>query len=275
MFKKRDRKKEARKQHVLGGDNEDDEIVEAVIFKAAGGASSAAIAVTPAEAASEANPQNVSVQQAKERSGLDFHFQGIASDGLSHPKDAATAISTPKAVNPTMVEVGPKKAPSHVRVNVRFDYQPDICKDYKETGYCGYGDNCIYLHDRGDYKSGWQLEKEWEAVQKSKKKKQKLSPSNDNLESAGHDPNSEKDPDGEKESSQLPFACLICRKPFESPVVTVCGHYFDEHCAMAHFKKSSKCYVCHKPTGGVFNVAKALIAQIDKQSANRASTSGS
>lgn len=24
----------------------------------------------------------------------------------------------------------------------RFDYQPDICKDYKETGRCGYGDSC-------------------------------------------------------------------------------------------------------------------------------------
>ena len=39
--------------------------------------------------------------------------------------------------------------------------QPDICKDYKETGFCGYGDSCKFLHDRGDYKSGWQLEREW------------------------------------------------------------------------------------------------------------------
>ena len=22
---------------------------------------------------------------------------------------------------------------------MRWDYQPDICKDYKETGYCGFG----------------------------------------------------------------------------------------------------------------------------------------
>ena len=29
----------------------------------------------------------------------------------------------------------------------------------KETGYCGYGDTCIYLHDRSDYKSGFQ----WDA----------------------------------------------------------------------------------------------------------------
>ena len=47
------------------------------------------------------------------------------------------------------------------RVSCRFDFRPDVCKDYKETGSCGFGDSCIYIHDRGDYKSGWQLEEEW------------------------------------------------------------------------------------------------------------------
>jgi RING finger protein 113A len=32
-------------------------------------------------------------------------------------------------------------------------------------------DNCKFLHDRGDYKSGWQIEKEWDEAQKLKKKK--------------------------------------------------------------------------------------------------------
>lgn len=92
---------------------------------------------------------------------------------------------------------GPLRAPSNIRMTVRFDYQPDICKaspisfpscvfcrevcglsafkkfidhkealkcdlcpqDYKETGYCGYGDACKFIHDRGDYKSGWELER--------------------------------------------------------------------------------------------------------------------
>ena len=56
---------------------------------------------------------------------------------------------------------GPIRAPAHLRVTVRWDYQPDICKDYKETGYCGFGDSCKFLHDRSDYKHGWQLEREW------------------------------------------------------------------------------------------------------------------
>ena len=34
---------------------------------------------------------------------------------------------------------GPVRATEHIRISCRFDYQPDICKDYKETGYCGYG----------------------------------------------------------------------------------------------------------------------------------------
>lgn len=37
---------------------------------------------------------------------------------------------------------GPIRAPTFLRATCRFDYQPDICKDYKETGFCGYGDNC-------------------------------------------------------------------------------------------------------------------------------------
>ena len=55
---------------------------------------------------------------------------------------------------------GPARAPVHYRATSRFDYQPDVCKDFKDTGYCGYGDACKFLHDRSDYKSGWQLEKD-------------------------------------------------------------------------------------------------------------------
>jgi RING finger protein 113A len=35
--------------------------------------------------------------------------------------------------------VGPMRAPANIRASVRWDYQPDICKDYKETGFCGFG----------------------------------------------------------------------------------------------------------------------------------------
>jgi RING finger protein 113A len=66
---------------------------------------------------------------------------------------------------------GPVRAPSFVRSTAIFDYNPEVCKDYKETGFCGFGDSCLYMHDRHDYKSGWQQEKEWEELQAKKKKR--------------------------------------------------------------------------------------------------------
>ena len=37
------------------------------------------------------------------------------------------------------VRHGPIRAPSNIRSTVRWDYAPDICKDFKETGFCGFG----------------------------------------------------------------------------------------------------------------------------------------
>lgn len=54
---------------------------------------------------------------------------------------------------------GPQRVSQFVRTTIRIDYQPDICKDYKETGFCSYGDSCKFLHDRGDYKQGWELDR--------------------------------------------------------------------------------------------------------------------
>lgn len=116
------------------------------------------------------------------------------------------------------------RASAHIRASARFDYQPDICKDYKETGYCGYGDACKFMHDRGDYKSGWQLEKEWEEVEKARKRKLAMG-SDDGDEDAAEQSD-------EDDEDALPFACFICREPFVDPVVTKCKHYFCEHCAL-------------------------------------------
>ncbi|KAJ1918220.1 RNA-splicing factor [Tieghemiomyces parasiticus] len=154
-------------------------------------------------------------------------------------------------------KAGPIKAPAHLRVTSRFDYQPDVCKDYKETGFCGYGDSCIFIHDRGDYKSGWQLEKEWEEEQAKKKREAEydfllLDP--EQATELGDGP-----PSSDDDDDDLPFACLICRKEFTKPVVTKCGHYFCQKCALARFKKTPKCYACNAPTGGIFNTATALI----------------
>ncbi len=36
-----------------------------------------------------------------------------------------------------------------------------ISIQFLRLGYCGFGDSCKFLHDRSDYKHGWQLEREW------------------------------------------------------------------------------------------------------------------
>lgn len=191
---------------------------------------------------------------------------------------------------------GPIRAPTFVRSTARFDYQPDICKDYKETGFCGYGDSCKFLHDRGDYKSGWQLEREWEDAQARKKKKLEESlkgfeeesrtdessmriTGGDDIGDVDGDSDDDKyainlsDDDVEEadggqkiDEDGLPFACYICRSHFTNPIVTLCKHYFCSACALEYAKrnKTKNCALCGKNTSGVFNHAAKLARKIAK-----------
>lgn len=72
---------------------------------------------------------------------------------------ATTHVQGFRKENAGGLTLGPQRVSGHVRTTLRVDYQPDICKDYKETGFCAYGDTCKFLHDRGDYKAGWELER--------------------------------------------------------------------------------------------------------------------
>ena len=63
------------------------------------------------------------------------------------------------------------KAPNFIRSTTRIDHNPERCKDYYEHGYCGRGDTCIFIHDRSDYKSGAQLEEEYQKALKQKQKR--------------------------------------------------------------------------------------------------------
>ena len=152
---------------------------------------------------------------------------------------------------------GPMRASSNVRTTARFDYDPSICKDYKETGTCGYGDSCIYLHDRSDYKSGWQMEQEWQDKERKRAKELLGSAAAGDLGGDGGDAGGA----GGKDGGGLPFACFICRGPFVKPVVTLCKHYFCEKCALQRFGKEKKhdCAVCGEPTKGNFSVAHEII----------------
>lgn len=147
--------------------------------------------------------------------------------------------------------MGPVRAPTFIRNTTRVDYNPERCKDWYETGRCNFGDSCVFIHDRSDYKSGWELDQEFEAEQKRKQ-----------LKLMGHDVD-----DGEEnyeihsddEDAGPSLVCRICEKLLVSPIITTCGHTFCERCALNHYAKTSTCFQCNKPTNGIFNEAPAKL----------------
>ena len=36
--------------------------------------------------------------------------------------------------------------------------------------YCTFGDACKFMHDRGDYKSGWELDRDWKLKEEKEKR---------------------------------------------------------------------------------------------------------
>jgi RING finger protein 113A len=157
-------------------------------------------------------------------------------------------------------KVGPQKSSSNVRTITVTDYTPDVCKDYKQTGFCGFGDNCKFLHAREDYAAGWKLDRDWEMSTKGKK------PGGTIVASANRD-EKEKDEDGIDFAmlEKIPFACIICKTPYKSPIITKCGHYFCEACALKRYRKDPTCAACNAKTQGVFNGAKNLQKLLDKK----------
>jgi RING finger protein 113A len=202
--------------------------------------------VSDARAVAERVAATASASAAAERD------EETASLSVYRGLSAAKASVRPKSLDDVRsAQTGPLRAPSNLRVTSVFDYKPDVCKDYKETGYCGYGDTCIYMHDRGEYKSGYELEKEWQA--KNKLKAAALARGEVWKEEDGTTA------DGGNKTTQMaarPFSCHICRKPFTRPVETLCGHFFCQRCAFGAYAKSSKCAVCGAQTKGVFNSAE-------------------
>ncbi|KAJ3142586.1 hypothetical protein HK100_000486 [Physocladia obscura] len=161
-----------------------------------------------------------------------------------------------------LLRAGPLKGQTSVRITARFDYQQDICKDYKDSGNCGFGDSCIYMHDRGDYKTGWQLDKEWEDQQKQKQKEEDVNRFLIQENSAVGTGEGE-----DEDEDDVPTECPICVGQFKDPIITKCRHYFCENCALKQFAKTPKCFECGEPTGGNFAVAKELKANLIKKKA--------
>ncbi|CAD6185740.1 unnamed protein product [Caenorhabditis auriculariae] len=167
-------------------------------------------------------------------------YKGSAMYGAREAKDTAKGNAS-SGLN----RVGPIRAPQFLRQTVRWDFAPDICKDYKETGYCTFGDSCKFVHDRSDYKHGWEIEQDY-------------------LEGK-HGEDDEVDYEIHEEEDQYPEECYICGQAFKDPIITKCKHYFCEQCAMKSFRKSKKCPICNENTLGIMNIAKDMIAHLKKK----------
>lgn len=163
------------------------------------------------------------------------------------------AVGEPRGSQPAArFRVGPVRpntssfSSNYHRISIRTDYAPDLCKDYNETGFCGFGDSCKFLHDRGDYKAGWELDAEWEEEQRRK------------LEREHEYDDDNKSAVADSVPVTVPqTACPICKDEYKRPIVeSRCGHCFCEACALAHARTSSKCFVCSAPTEGSFKIVK-------------------
>jgi len=82
------------------------------------------------------------------------------------------------------------------------------------------------------------------------------------------------DTDSDSEVEDIPFACLICRKPYTDPVVTKCNHYFCQACAIKRYAKNPKCMACGAPTNGIFNKADKIIARAKTKRIKEANADG-
>ena len=178
---------------------------------------------------------------------------GELEEGVYRGLKAYRAYITPdderKAANAKFTGAyGQNRAMANVRTTSRFDFQADVCKDYKETGYCGFGDSCKFLHDRSDYKTGWELEREFNEQEKKAERER--------LELIGR--RMAKQGSGEEEEAaevDEKGKCAACEKEWEAcatpACVTLCGHYFCESCFLS--KSSVTCSACGKATSGIFN----------------------
>jgi RING finger protein 113A len=124
------------------------------------------------------------------------------------------------------------------------------------------GDSCKFAHMREDYQHGWELDRDWEIKTKGKKVVGQTVSSRENRDKAAGDDDDEND---DKLLESIPFACIICKNSYKNPIITKCGHYFCESCALQRYRKNPSCAACGAGTGGVFNMSKKLNHLLEKK----------
>jgi RING finger protein 113A len=84
--------------------------------------------------------RNTAIASANDATKRSNWYDEESRDKHSKNKDSRDKDSTSRdsQVAPKKA-VGPVKAPTNVRMTVFTDFSPDVCKDYKQTGFCGFG----------------------------------------------------------------------------------------------------------------------------------------
>eukprot|EP01064_Diplonema_japonicum_P025501 TRINITY_DN3691_c8_g1_i1.p1 TRINITY_DN3691_c8_g1~~TRINITY_DN3691_c8_g1_i1.p1 ORF type:complete len:283 (+),score=81.52 TRINITY_DN3691_c8_g1_i1:33-851(+) len=132
------------------------------------------------------------------------------------------------------------------------DSKTHICKPFQMKGKCQYGDSCKYAHIIGDYDQS-EVDKSWEQANKQ-------------LATLAAEEEEKK-----KQAEIDQITCRICSKQYIDPVITVnCKHVFCSTCATAHETKRKGCFICKKPTDGIFNSARQTIKLLQIKEAKEA-----
>lgn len=132
--------------------------------------------------------------------------------------------------NKVLGHIAPMRVNTNFRATSRMDYSLGICKDFQRSGICGFGDDCVFMHDRGNYMNSWEID---EKIRRNENKATVSEPEEDVVD--------------------ISTDCPICNAPFQKAVLTVCMHKFCEECALKHHRKKGLCFVCRYPTKGIFN----------------------
>jgi RING finger protein 113A len=75
----------------------------------------------------------------------------------------------------------------------------------------------------------------------------------------------EAEEDADSTPDDIPFACIICKRPYRNPIITRCGHSFCEACALGRYRKDPSCAACGSGTNGVFNSSQRLKVLLEKK----------
>ena len=227
--------------------------------------------------------EEIQAQLKKLKDQNTAYYQTIDNDKRENAKVYAKEhinSTTGKIENQNMVQVndpqkikksqisskfGPVRQMRNIQHSNGIDYNKSRCKDYFESGYCAFGNSCIFIHDRSDYKSGYDLDLEWDEKNKKKDERRKIrSKKEQNREELEPEDLSSEDEGLEDYEDELVYKeideqCLICGLDYKMPSLLPCGHIFCDKCAVEHYQSAKTCFKCKKVTGGIFNDGSKLL----------------